>query len=271
MALHAGLLLAMLVPLVQRKPPPTPIVLPEIINAKAIDQSQLDQALDTVRAREQKALEKQRQEELRRAQEQERAREAERIRIAKEKEERERIEREEKEKAEQEAEREREEQARKEAEEKKRQEEAAKKQREEEEKKRQLEEQERARLAKEKAKAELARALELEEQERVAKAKEAAQQLADQGEIEQYVAAITTKVQQNFVFPNLATDLSCTLYVKMLPTGDVIDARVTESSGDPQFDRQAILAVQKASPMPVPRDARLFKQMQEIRFIFDPQ
>ena len=65
--------------------------------------------------------------------------------------------------------------------------------------------------------------------------------------------------------------MSCTLLVKMVPGGDVVDAKVIRSSGNVVFDRQAEIAVRKASPLPVPDDPRLFQQMREIQFIFDPQ
>jgi len=43
-----------------------------------------------------------------------------------------------------------------------------------------------------------------------------------------------------------------------------------KSSGNTTFDRQAELAVRKASPLPVPDDPRLFQQMKDIQFEFDP-
>jgi len=77
-------------------------------------------------------------------------------------------------------------------------------------------------------------------------------------------------VQQNFVYPSFTGELKCTLYVKMQPGGHVVDARVAESSGDPAFDRQAVLAVRRASPLPVPAEPRLFARMREMKLVFDP-
>jgi colicin import membrane protein len=112
------------------------------------------------------------------------------------------------------------------------------------------------------------------EQER--QARELAEQIAadeqaarDQSEIERFTRLIKDQIESAFTNPQ--NGLSCTLLVKMVPGGDVVDAKVVRSSGNELFDRQAEIAVRKASPLPVPDDPRLFQQMREIQFIFDPQ
>ena len=85
-----------------------------------------------------------------------------------------------------------------------------------------------------------------------------------------FTAAILRQVSNNFVAPDFKSGLKCTLLVRMIPGGEVVDARVVKSSGNPTFDRQAELAVRKASPLPVPDEPRLFQQMKEIQFEFDP-
>ena len=57
----------------------------------------------------------------------------------------------------------------------------------------------------------------------------------------------------------------------MVPGGDVVDAKVIRSSGNAVFDRQAEIAVRKASPLSVPDDPRLFQQLREIQFVFEPE
>ena len=49
------------------------------------------------------------------------------------------------------------------------------------------------------------------------------------------------------------------LNVRMAPGGEVISVKVIRSSSNAAFDRQAEIAVQKASPLPVPADQRVFE------------
>ncbi|MFP6682844.1 MAG: cell envelope integrity protein TolA, partial [Gammaproteobacteria bacterium] len=113
----------------------------------------------------------------------------------------------------------------------------------------------------------LRKALESEEAELVS----AAEQRADDSEITGYIEALRTTVVSVFIYPpGLEDGLNCTLYVRMIPGGDVVEARVTQSSGNALFDRQAENAVRKAAPLPVPSNPRLFKRMRKIKFVFDP-
>ncbi|MGH8474028.1 MAG: cell envelope integrity protein TolA, partial [Gammaproteobacteria bacterium] len=99
---------------------------------------------------------------------------------------------------------------------------------------------------------------------------EAEEQAArDRNEIDRFTRLIQSQIESAFTNPQ--SGLSCTLLVKMVPGGVVVDAKVIRSSGNVVFDRQAEIAVRKASPLPVPDDPRLFQQMREIEFIFDPQ
>ena len=94
---------------------------------------------------------------------------------------------------------------------------------------------------------------------------------ADDNEISKYMRAIASQVTNAFRYPpGLDEGMTCTLYVRMIPGGEVIEARVTKSSGNAIFDRQAENAVRKAAPLPVPEEARLFSRVREIQFVFDP-
>ena len=122
--------------------------------------------------------------------------------------------------------------------------------------------------AKRKASEAKAREAELADEEAALAA--AAQGRKDASELQRYTAAIMRQVADNFVAPDINSGLKCTLLVRMIPGGEVVDARVVKSSGNSTFDRQAELAVRKASPLPVPEDPRLFEQMRTINFEFDP-
>jgi colicin import membrane protein len=160
------------------------------------------------------------------------------------------------------------------AEEKKKKAEAEKKKAEEEKKKAEAEKKRKAeeakRAAEEKRRAEEAKALADELAAEEAELAAAAQARQDQSELARYTAAIMRQVSSNFVAPNITSGLKCTLLVRMIPGGQVVDAKVVKSSGNATFDRQAELAVRKASPLPVPDEPRLFQQMKEIQFEFDP-
>ena len=151
--------------------------------------------------------------------------------------------------------------------------EALTKQREEEEKKRlqaaELKKQEEIKLAEEKkllqAEALLKRKL-AEEQ----KQQKEAQDRQDFNEINSYVARITVAIEREFNTAGLPPGLSCILHIRMIPGGDVVEARIDRSSGNAVFDSRAEIAVKRASPLPVPDNPRIFGKMREIRLTFDP-
>ncbi|MFW5443430.1 MAG: cell envelope integrity protein TolA [Methylococcaceae bacterium] len=86
-------------------------------------------------------------------------------------------------------------------------------------------------------------------------------------------AAIQRKVNQRWIKPlSSGKGLSCTIRVKLLPSGDVMEAAVVRGSGDTIFDRSAENAVRKASPLPVPKDRDLFaRQFRVFTFEFKPE
>ena len=161
--------------------------------------------------------------------------------------------------------------------EKKRKAEAERKKKVEQEKKRKAEterkkkiEQEKKRKAeaerKKKAAAEAARRKEAEQALQAQLAEEQAQHA-----LSQYIPHIQAKIQRNWLRPpGSSAGLSCLILVKLIPGGEVVDARVMRSSGDPLFDRSVETAVLKASPLPLPQDTALFKHFREIQFIFIP-
>lgn len=89
--------------------------------------------------------------------------------------------------------------------------------------------------------------------------------------VEQYTALIQQRVNQNWSRPfGSAKGLKCRMKVRLTPSGEVLDAAVVRSSGNPVFDRSAVNAVYKAAPLPLPSDPTLFDNFREIDFIFDP-
>lgn len=303
--LHAAIVLVFVVGLdFARTPAPLPAGESKVLNAKAVDSRAVEQEMQKLKTAEQA---KQREAE-RKVEEAERRRKQEEQRLEQLKAEKEKLKREQEtetqrlaeqkqqlerekvaEQQRQEETRKAEEQKKKAAEQKKLEEkkqaeveakkkaeaEAEAKKKAEADKKKQAEEakkkaEEAKRAAEEKRKAEEAKALADAMAEEEAELAAAAQARADQTMLSKYVGAITRQVEANFVQSSMEAGLKCTLLVRMIPGGQVIDAKVIKSSGNPAFDRRAELAVRKASPLPVPDEPRLFQQMKEIQFEFDP-
>lgn len=114
----------------------------------------------------------------------------------------------------------------------------------------------------------LKEALLQEEQDRAAaaKAKKAASMIS------KYREVIRQKVSRNWVRPvGVKKNLECTVLVRLVPGGDVLEAKIVRSSGHPVFDRSVVNAVYKASPLPVPNEAEWFDYFRDLEFIFRPE
>ena len=90
--------------------------------------------------------------------------------------------------------------------------------------------------------------------------------------INSYQGRIRNAIVREFNIVGLPTDtgLSCIFQIRMIPGGDVVEARILKTSGNLLFDSRAEIAVKRASPLPVPNDPRIFAKMREFRLIFDP-
>ncbi|GMQ87203.1 MAG: hypothetical protein BMS9Abin08_0401 [Gammaproteobacteria bacterium] len=105
------------------------------------------------------------------------------------------------------------------------------------------------------------------EQERMASQRLTAMQRM----IDEYVLYIQEKVQRSWIRPpDSGSGLSCTVEVRLIPSGEVVDVRIVRSSGNSAFDRSVEAAVFKASPLPVPPDVEVMEKFRTIRFEFKP-
>lgn len=96
---------------------------------------------------------------------------------------------------------------------------------------------------------------------------------AKQDQITRYAGLMRNKIHQHWRQP-LGFELRglvCEIAVNLMPTGDVIHAAVTKSSGNLEFDRAAELAVFKASPLPMPPDSAVAKEFRQFTLTFDPE
>ena len=87
-----------------------------------------------------------------------------------------------------------------------------------------------------------------------------------------YVANIQDQIVRKWSRPPSARNgMRCVLRVVLLPTGEVLQASVEESSGNEAFDNSAVRAVFMASNLPVPEDNFLFeKSFREFTLLFRP-
>jgi len=155
----------------------------------------------------------------------------------------------------------------KEAEDKKR------KEREEEEKERQRVEAERKRqedIERQRAENERLRR-ELEAEQRQTEIDDEARRMAaaNSPAMAVYQNTIMQKIRRNWAMPASVTpDTVCVVMVRQTGRGDVISARITSCNGDEAVTRSIEAAVRKASPLPEPSDADLFRA--ELRITMRP-
>ena len=88
--------------------------------------------------------------------------------------------------------------------------------------------------------------------------------------ITDHAARIDRSITRAFNIIGLPQGLSCVLLIRMIPGGEVVEAKIDRSSGNAVFDNRAVNATLRASPLPVPDDPRIFGKMREIRMTFKP-
>ncbi|MDF2690749.1 MAG: hypothetical protein K0S29_604 [Gammaproteobacteria bacterium] len=89
---------------------------------------------------------------------------------------------------------------------------------------------------------------------------------------EQYMALIQQSIRANWINQfNPSQNLTATLHIELDQNGNVLSVSLLQSSGNPTFDRQAILAVRKSSPLPLPQDPSLIKDFMSLTLPFSNQ
>ena len=131
---------------------------------------------------------------------------------------------------------------------------------------------EEARLAKLKKEAEERKKREAELEAELEAEQRAEQKRNDTTLKNRTIGHIRRRISGNFNRTGLPDGLKGVLQVHLVPGGEVIDVHIKRSSGNDVFDSRAILAAQKASPLPVPDDAAAFERLgfREITLNFQP-
>lgn len=90
--------------------------------------------------------------------------------------------------------------------------------------------------------------------------------------IDRYALLMRAKIHQNWRRPVGIDNLyKCKVAVKLGIHGEVVSAKVIDSSGNVEFDRSAELAILKSSPLPLPSDEKMRAPFNNFTFTFDPQ
>jgi colicin import membrane protein len=104
------------------------------------------------------------------------------------------------------------------------------------------------------------RQLAREQAAREAAALQAAQQAAEalsteQQLVAQYTAIIIDLISNNWILPpNARNGMVVMIELQLVPTGEIVNSRITQSSGDQTFDRSALQAVARVESFPELRD-----------------
>ena len=92
------------------------------------------------------------------------------------------------------------------------------------------------------------------------------------GTVNRYKAQILQAIGQNWLVPGGANkQLACIYLIQLAPGGVVLNVKLVHSSGNAALDRSARVAIYKASPLPVPKDAALFDNFRELRLTVSPK
>lgn len=90
------------------------------------------------------------------------------------------------------------------------------------------------------------------------------------GKLQQYIAAISSRVTRNWARPASARPgIECDVHVTQIPGGEIINVRVGSCNGDAAVVRSIEAAFYRASPLPPPADPSLFER--NLRFTFRPE
>lgn len=131
----------------------------------------------------------------------------------------------------------------------------------------------RSKIARNKALLLSQRAQKIRQAARIAKQKQAAARRQKQlrALLQRYQGEIVHAIAQNWVLPpEVDKRLSCQLLISTDRGGVVRQVQISRSSGNIQFDRSAVTAVMKASPLPVPDASALSSQFRSLRLTVRP-
>ncbi|MSP52793.1 MAG: cell envelope integrity protein TolA [Gammaproteobacteria bacterium] len=90
------------------------------------------------------------------------------------------------------------------------------------------------------------------------------------GLVNKYNALILNAIYPNWIVNDKQKNLSTDLLINLASDGSVLNVTVAQSSGSANFDRSAVAAVYKSSPLPVPQDPQAFAEFKQFRLTLKP-
>jgi len=82
---------------------------------------------------------------------------------------------------------------------------------------------------------------------------------------DKYIALIQQTIRANWTdHGQLSDKYSAIVTISLSSSGKVLNVKVTKPSGNSVYDRQAVLAVKKSSPLPMPKEPELVKKFKHI-------
>ncbi len=91
---------------------------------------------------------------------------------------------------------------------------------------------------------------------------------AARGVVSRYKALIEARVSAAWVAVPQSKGLHCIVRVRLIAGGQVVGARIVQSSGNSVFDRSVIAAIYNAAPLPVPHSATKLQYLNPLTFVF---
>lgn len=100
---------------------------------------------------------------------------------------------------------------------------------------------------------------------------QAAAQTAVQRQMNDAISRISSHVRRFVVMPpDVAGNPQAEFEVSLIPTGEVLNVKLSRSSGNPAYDNAVERAIRKASPLPLPTDSALVGRFRELKLKFRP-
>lgn len=111
---------------------------------------------------------------------------------------------------------------------------------------------------------------ELVRQQQEAADAQASQRAAAQSRVESdYKGRIRDKIKRSIIVPpDVPGNPQAEFDVTLMPTGEVLNAKLIRSSGNAAYDSAVERAIYKAQPLPLPPDASLFSRFRELQLKF---
>ena len=100
---------------------------------------------------------------------------------------------------------------------------------------------------------------------------QAAAQAAAQRQMNDAISRISSHIRRFIIMPpDVAGNPQAEFEVSLIPTGEVLNVKLSRSSGNPAYDNAVERAIRKASPLPLPTDPSLVGRFRELKLKFRP-